>query len=399
MANFKPRSTKLPILLALPLLALVVVGAVLLLEPDDPEPPPPPNPELYDPEPGPAADNGEPVPLEVDPNTITRPKPRPGAPETVELANAILDEAWSAMREIRARLELKYKYADYAIDRSWTISSVMRRPEKLSGTYFATEDFSIEFPESEDPFVEITCLTRKGLPLPDGTLTMTLNLRNGECTEAGTIHARSIRGGVLLPDDHYRSLTNVLQRAAISHMIRHSREDTPSATTLEDLTSIRYQRFSAEDFGLVAAGETVTVSCRSIRGEPLEYPCEIKIDYSSSHITISNVPSREWMPLPESRQDFEDSGDWYLRQMVEQVSALIAQEGHPRQVTLKELSVNDWFFVSCNACPLDLNISLSAADPLVVTLEFKTSWGRPLPFKAVRFVGEPDKDRYGFEED
>ncbi|MEZ5990732.1 MAG: hypothetical protein R3E76_00060 [Planctomycetota bacterium] len=399
MANFKTRSTKLPILLGIPLLALLGVAAFLLFDPSEPEPPTPPNPGLNEPEFEPPLGNTEPDPLVVDPNTILRPEPRPGAPESVELADAILEEAWTAMRQIRARLELKYKYADYTLDRTWTIAGVMRRPEKLNGTYFGIEDFSVVFPKGDDPFAEITCLSRKGQKLPDGNLIMTLNLRNGECTEAGTIYARSAGGGVLLPDDHYRVLTNVLQRAAISHMIRHSKQITSKADTIEELTSIRYQRFSVQDFHLEDSGDSVKLSCRSIQGQPLEYPCEIAIDYDSRRIVVSEVPSREWMPLPTGRQDFEDSGDWYLRQMVEQVSQLIGQAGHSRQVTLKELSVNDWFFVSCNACPMDLTISVSAADPLVVTLEFKTSWGRPLPFKTVRFVGEPGKDRYGFEQD
>ena len=107
MVNFKQSSTKLPILLALPVLALLGVAAVFLLGPDDPDPPKPPGPqpELNEPETPPGNDGED--PLKVDPSTIKRPTPKPGAPESIDVAEAMYAEAFEHMRAVRARLELK----------------------------------------------------------------------------------------------------------------------------------------------------------------------------------------------------------------------------------------------------------------------------------------------------
>lgn len=397
MANFKPSGTKLPILLAIPVLVVFGVAAVWMLGPDDPDPPRPPGPppEMNDPLSRPPDNTGT-DPLTVDPGSIKRPTPGSGSPDSVEMADAMLNEAWNAMRSIRARLELKFKYAEYELDRGWTIGTVMRHPERLDGEHFKADDFVLSFPEGEEMIALVECSTAKGIRLPDGALSMRLNLQNGECEEGGTIYARNASGEVLLADEHYRWMSTMLQSAAVRHMLSHFQPDGEASSELFEYIREPFER---TDLSSSSTGEIASFACRSVRGEPLAYPGVISIDYASEKITLSSVPSRDWMPLPKSAEDFSENYEWYMRWMAKRAIEIVRQEGHSREVTRQEFQYVEWYFTSSGVCPLDLNMIISKDDPLVVTLELRSSWGRQLPFKPVRYVAEPDKNRYGFEQD
>ena len=398
MVNFKQNSTKLPILLALPVLVLLGVAAVCLLGPDDPEPPKPPGPEpiINEPSTEPPGNDGK-DPLDVDPSTIKHPVPRPGAPESVEVAQAMYAEAFEHMRAVRARLELKYKYADYQVDRGWTLESVMRHLEKLDGEYFLRGDFKLSFPEGEEPEVLIECATQKGAELPDGKLSLSVNLRTGESVEQGTILARNPQGGVLLNADDTERMRYLLLRSAVNHMLLQLQVKDDSLAPTEDLIDSRWSHFEESDFSVTARGKTVTLACRTIKGEPLAEPCVIGIDYAGRRVSLSSMPSHPWPSGPDSVEAVTESGEWYLRQFAESAATLVNTEGHDETVTFAELNMSSWYFVQMGICPFDMTIKVEKGDKVKVTIEIHSSWGRPLPCKYVRLVAHPAQNDYAYE--
>ncbi|MCA8913698.1 MAG: hypothetical protein KDB82_18585 [Planctomycetes bacterium] len=397
MVNFKQSSTKLPILLALPVLALLGVAAVFLLGPDDPDPPKPPGPqpELNEPETPPGNDGED--PLKVDPSTIKRPTPKPGAPESIDVAEAMYAEAFEHMRAVRARLELKYKYADYQLDRAWTLETVMRHLEKLDGEYFQRGDFRLSFPEGDEPEVLIECVTQKGAELPDGTLSLAVNLRTGKSAEQGVLYARNRQGGVLLNADDTWRVRNLLQRCAIAHILAQLKHEGEGVAPTDDLINSTWEHFEHDDFSITTRGQAVAFACRSIMGEPLAEPCVIDVDYARKRVSLSSMPSNPWPPGPESAESLQDSAEWYLRSIAESASALVKKEGHGEEVSLDELEVSPWYFTQMGVCPFDLTIRVKKGERVTVTLEIRSSWGRPLRCKYVRLIACPDQDDYRFE--
>ncbi|MCB9894150.1 MAG: hypothetical protein H6839_06870 [Planctomycetes bacterium] len=393
MSKQHAKSLKLPVLIALvAVLVLAGVGAFFLL-PDDPPPqprPPVPLPESNDPDPGHPPDTD---PLTADPNARPRPKPKPGAPDRVDIAQAMENEVREVLDQIRARLELKFKYAEYQLDPTWTLEQIMRRLERLDGEYFKGTDYALELKNGDEPTAEISCVSINGLQLADGPLRMTLNLRTGKSEMSGRIVARDTSGRVLLPNSAYAQLTNIIESAALSHAGMQRNAESGKLASFENVMSPwRPDPFVLSDFtaGPVAGRElTAEFACRTIQGEELAEPAVMTVDYATKKITISPASAPAWMPVPKDREQFKEDCRWALRAIAMRLARDMKNRGASEPDLSKVESV-DWFFSSIGVLPFELRVDAAPDAPGNVGVEISTNFGRPLPFKRLRYVAQLD---------
>lgn len=383
----------LPLLLGVPVLALLGVAAVILLGPHNAPTPHAPAPNVSESDP-PATH----PPRELPPPHIDQPPPQPehphaGTPDNVADADAMLEEARAAMRRIRGRLELKYKYAGYELDRNWTLDKILRHPERLNGKYFEVGDFALSFDPGK-PLVVIGCKTHKGEALPDGELSLSVDLSNGRSTEQGSLFAH-VANGVLLPDDARKEAVRILQRAVVTHMRASSKTADGVAGKGLDRSEADGTSFSPDDFTCTISGKTAAFACRTIKGRKLARPLVVTVDYAARNVKLSGP----WMRMKSTRDSFIQYGDYYLHLLAVQIAEIAKRKDHPRAVRLGELNLDDWFFNALGICPFDLKIEIGKDDPLRVTLSVATYFGQPLPFKELRYVAVPDQKHYGFEPD
>lgn len=398
MATLKPRSVRLPLLIALPVLVLLGLAAVLLSGQEPPPPPRPPAPNLPEPDntppPQPDAD-----PLQADPD----PQPRPisGAPATAQEAEEMADEAWGALENIRARLELKYKGAEYKLDRGWTIAILMRRLERLDGKYFKGTDFALGFPEGDEPVAVARCVTRCGDSLPDGELKLTVNLRTGITEKAGRLLARTPEGLLLLGEREYARLDEFLCEALFRHSERQQAQSGGGLAPLDGLYDDPEEPFDAASLSAKAVANrplAVEFACRSVNGERLAEPAVITLDYADNTVSISSVSAKSWMPLPDDREAFKDQCRWYLR-ILAGTARNALEAGTPRdRITLTGEERFGWAMRYARLLPLDVKLTISEAEPWTITLEVATQFGRPLPFKSLRYVTGGKDGRDGWED-
>jgi hypothetical protein len=393
MATFKQPSVKLPLLLAAPVLLVLGVAAVFLLQPD---PPPRPQPNPPEPLPGNDAprpdDDGDPL---IDPDPRPRPKPVPGAPTEVAVAEAMRAEIDRAFGEVRARLELKFKGAGYALDRGWTLEQVVRRLDKLTGKYFDAADYTLTYPEADDALAEIICATMQGRGLADGPLSMRVNLRTGETTRAGVVLARNSDGYVLLNEHQYREISDVLRRAAVAHIL----DQTQAASGLAGFMNMEARGdFDATDFSAKAAksGLGAEFACRSVHGAQLAEPAVISVDYLARTIKASKANSAGWMYFDDDRERLKRRCDWFLPEVASYVLEQAAAKVPVGEVRLEAAQDSNWGWRYSSFTPFDVTI-VEYTEARVV-LEIAGSFGRPLPFTRLRYVAEPATRKYKFEE-
>lgn len=381
------RSMKLPLLLAVPVMLVLAAVAVFLLLPDQPPPPPTPDPAPLD-NSGvakPPDDGEDPLPAEIDPRP--RPKPNNGAPESGSVADAMLAEAWGAMEDIRSRLELKYKYAKYKLDRTLTLETVLRRLSRLDGDYFKGTDYALSYPESEEDLVQIECLTIEGRDLPDGPLTMTVEMRTGESTTEGTIFARNAEGYVVLGDSAYRALTVIMRESILDHF-NVQNGYTEGLADLVALTPNEVpEPFSTDDFKASSSGAMgYRLSCATVDGEGLAQPVVVTADYDVNTISITSIPSDDWMRPPDDRERLKNRIDWLLQDMARNALNQLEREIKAEDIRIYTLGASWWYFRWAELSPFDVKLEITPGDSPKVTLTVATSFGKPLPFKPVRFV-------------
>jgi hypothetical protein len=394
----KPRSAKLPLLIALPVLLVIGVVAVFLIPNDPPPQPQPPAPIFANEEPGPGGDDGD--PLVTDPNPRPRPNPKPGSPTEVAVAKAMEDEIDAAMEAIRARLELKFKYAEYVVDRTWTLEQVVRRVDTLNGKYFNATDYTLGFPEGENPVAIITCATIQGDALPDGALSMTVNLRTGKSSREGRVLARTTDGYVLLGDAEYRYISEVLREAAQSHVIAQAGTASGLAGLDTSFGVPAEAAFEAADFtagAVKGAPLSAEFACRSIRGEPLAEPAVVTINYATRTATLSAVRSSSWMEAPDNRDQFMRDCRWMMREVASGALQEMAEGIPATELTPEEACNQTWTWNYVAFLPFDVKLTFDKDNPQRVVLEVATCFGRPLPFAAVRYVADSSTGTYAFE--
>jgi hypothetical protein len=393
MTTFKQPSVKLPLLIAAPVLLVIGVAAVFLLQPDGGPTPQPNVPEPLATNDAPRPDDGG-DPL-VDPDPRPRPEPKPGAPTEIAVADAMKAEVDRAFNEVRARLELKYKGADYTLDRSWTLEQVVRRLDKLTGTHFNATDYALTFPQADDALAEITCATVQGRELPDGPLTMSLNLRTGETTRTGTIFARNADGYVLLDARQYREISDMLRRAAVAHIL----DQAQAASGLAGFMHMEARGdFDATDFSAEAAksGFGAEFACRSVRGAPLAEPAVISVDYKARTVTLSRVTAPGWMELDEERDRFTRRAQWLMQVVANHALGQAGLKVAKADIQLEAAPDSDWGWRYASFTPFDVTIVEYSAERVV--LEVASCFGRALPFGKVRYVAEPATGTYKFED-
>jgi hypothetical protein len=395
MPSPKPRSAKLPLLIALPVLLAIGVAVVFLIPNDPPPQPQPPEPLLSNDEPAPIVDKDNPL---VGPDPRPRPRPKPGAPSEVAVAKAMEGEAGAAMEAIRSRLELKFKYAEYKLDRSWTLEQVMRRPDALSGTHFAATDYSLSFPDGEDPQAVITCATIQGRELPDGALTLTLNLRTGDAKRQGRILARNAAGYVLLGDSEYREISEALRAAVLDHVLRQDGVASGLAE-FKAVSSPPDSMFVSTDFtiaGVKEAALAVDFTCHSIGSEELAHPAVISIDYATRTVKLSASNSPDWIAPPRDRERFTRRSHYLFMSVSDGIVARIINGGDLDEIRPEGAHRSHWSWAYSEVMPFDVKIVEGTANRVV--LEVATSFGRPLPFAKVRYVAEPGAGKFEFED-
>jgi len=399
MATLKPRSVRLPLLIALPVLVLLGLAAVFLSGQEPPPPPQPPAPNLPEPDNSPPR-QPETDPLQVDPD----PTPRPirGAPATAQEAEEMADEAWGALENIRARLELKYKGAEYRLDRGWTIELLMRRLDRLDGKHFRGTDFALEFPEGNEPVAVARCVARNGATLPDGELKLTVNLRTGITEKSGRLLARTPEGLILLGEREYAKLDGLIREAIFRHCERQQAHPGGGLAPLDGL----YDDSPEEPFDVASLSATavanrplaVEFACRSLNGDRLAEPAVVTLDYADKSVAISRVSAKSWMPLPDDREAFKNQCRWYLR-ILAGTARNALEAGTPRtQITLEGDERFGWAIRYAVVLPFDVKLTISESEPWTITLEVATQFGRPLPFKPLRYVTGGKDDRDGWED-
>lgn len=399
MATLKPRSVRLPLLIALPVLVILGLAAVFLSGQEPPPPPHPPAPNLPEPDDGPPP-RPETDPLQADPD----PPPRPisGAPATAQEAEEMADEAWGALENIRARLELKYKGAEYKLDRGWTIELLMRRLDRLDGKHFRGTDFALEFPEGEEPVAVARCVTRSGANLPDGELKLTVNLRTGVTEKSGRLLARTPEGLILLGEREYARLDELIREALFRHCERQQAQTDGSLAPLDGL----YDDSPGEPFNAASLSASAVVNrplavefaCRSLNGERLAEPAVVTLDYAAKSVAISSVSAKSWMPLPADREAFKNQCRWYLR-ILAGTARNALEDGTPRdQITLEGDERFGWAIRYAVVLPFDIKLTISESEPWTITLEVASQFGRPLPFKPLRYVTGGKDGRDGWED-
>jgi len=396
MVKVKIGSAKLPLLLALPV--LIVIGIVgFALQPDDP-------PANHGPEPEPILDCGGPhLPPDnrggpiTDPDPRPRPDAKPGAPTSAAEAAALELEAWASIEAIRARLELKYKYAEYQLDRGWTLEVVMRKLDALNTTNFAAADYTLTFPEGAEPGAVISCASRKGHKLADGALTMTVDLRTGRSVKDGRILARTADGYVLLGEGEYALMCELIRSAAAAHVVRQA----ASGEALAPVEGLIAQAgsFFAADFSAGASEASalaIEIACRTFRGEPLAEPGVLTLDYKARSASLSRVSAKSWFPVPE-REELENVLRWRLRSIARW--ALTQVEGGKAAVDLRPEGgeQNAWLWQHMNLLPFDIQIVVDAAKPKRVELRIGTVYGQKLPFGRLTYVMDQEANTSGFE--
>ncbi|MCA8916763.1 MAG: hypothetical protein KDB90_15325 [Planctomycetes bacterium] len=392
MLKRQAQSKKLPLLIAL--LAVLVIGGVgaFFLLPEEPPPQPkPPAPIPQANEPG-HQNPPDTDPLTADPNARPRPKPKPGAPDRVDVAQAMANEVRDGLDAIRARLELKFKYAEYQLDRSWTLELIMRKLERLDGEYFLGTDYTLALPQGDEPVAEISCVTIKGAELPDGPVRLTVNLRTGESTTTGRIFARDKAGRVLLADAAYAQATRILQNAVLNHANMQADIGDGILAPLENtLRAWRVDPFIDSDFKAAeVAGRSLTIefACRTVQGEELSEPAVITVDYGARSVVLSRVSAPTWMPMPSNREKFKDDCRWSLRAMTTQLARQLADGKSAEEVRVGGVNSLHWVLTSLGVLPFELKVEISADTPQTVAVEVSTNFGRPLPFKRLRYVAQ-----------
>ena len=395
MPNHEPgesmvqRSVKSPLMIAVPVLLVMAVVAVYFLLPEPPAPPPSPPPAPLENTPAtPQPDDGEdPLKTQLDP----RPRPRPnnGAPNSAAVATAMLDEAWGTMESVRSRLELKYKYAEYKLDRSLTLETLMRRLSRMDGEYFKGSDYNLNFPAREGDFARIECATIDGRDLPDGSLVMSVNLRTGETKAEGTIFARNRDGYVLLGDSEYRELSSVFREAVLDHY----NEQQGSIETDMRLDSLLPadppEPFVSEDFRAVSSGSMgYKLACVTINGEALATPVNVTVDYESNTISSSNCESKDWLSPPDSRERLKDRLENVLRDVARSALRQLEEGKSSTELRMYRLNGYYWYFRWAGISPFDVSLDVAESESRTVTLTIATSYGKTLPFESVRYVAK-----------
>lgn len=387
-------SVKLPLMIAAPVLLVIGGVAAFFLLPDPPAPPPQPAPQPLDNTGNERPpDNGEdPLPVEIDPRP--RPEPNNGAPDSAALADAMLEEAWGAMENIRSRLELKYKYAEYTLDRELTLEAVMRKLSRLDGTHFKGADYALSFPPGEGDLVRIECRTIETRPLPDGPLVMTVDMRTGETSKEGTIFARNTEGYVLLGDPAYRALTEIFQYAVNDHF--SVQQETPEG--LADVELLMPDEpeapFKAGDFKVSKVGEMgFRISCSSVSGEAIASPVSLTGDYESNTISVSTAASEDWMRPPTNREEVKDRLDYVLRTMARAVFQQMDAGKKPAELRVYRLNAYYWYLRWAQISPFDIRFEVTEGETRKVTFTVATSFGKALPFKPVRYVATSGDER------
>jgi hypothetical protein len=395
----KPRSAKLPLLIALPVLLALGVAAVFLI-PTDPAPRPiPPTPGFANDDPGPTGNGTD--PLIADPNPRPRPNPRPSAPSDVAVAEAIEDEADAAMDAVRSRLELKFKHAEYKLDRTWTLEQVMRRLDALSGTHFTAADFALSFPDGTDPIAVITCATIQGHEMPDGPLKMTVDLRTGKSTREGRVLARNADGYVLLGDAEYRLVSEVLREAVQAHVILQADTDSGLASLETPFQVPQNAVFAATDFTAnPVKGEPLSAAfaCHTLRGEPLAEPAVVTINYKTRTATLSAAKSPGWMELPGDRDQLMRRTRWMLREVASRALEKVAEGVPAAELTAEKAHNEAWIWSHAVVLPFDVTLKFDKEQPQRMILEIATCFGRQLPYPAVRYVADSSTGTFAFEE-
>lgn len=373
--------------MALPVLLVLGTVAVFLLLPDPPAPLPSPIPQPLD-NGGttPWVDDGD-DPLPADPDLRPRPRPNNGAPDDASVADAMLEEAWSAMGDIRSRLELKYKYAEYTLDRSVTLAALMRKLERLDGKYFRGTDYALHYPEGSVDTVRIECVATNGRALPDGALAMIVDMRTGETQVEGTVFARNAEGYVLLGDEAYRELSRVFRESVLAHYnLQQNEVETLVAVTRlvpEDIP----EPFQPDDFKATAVGSMgYRLSCSTVRGEPLAKPVGISADYTANTISVTGVASDDWMRPPDDRERLKNRIDGLLDEMAHMALDQLKAGTKVDQLRIYLLGGSWWYFRWAELSPFDVKLAVIDGESPKVTLTVETAFGRSLPFKAVRFV-------------
>lgn len=399
MAIFKAGSVRFPLLIAVPALLVLGVAAVLLTGQDPPPPPRPPAANLPEPDQRP---DPEPDSAPLQPDSDPPPPPRRGGPSSVAEAEEMAGEVWGALELIRSRLELRYKGADYQLDRGWTIEYLVRRLERLDGKHFRGSDFTLDFPEGEEPVAEIACVTRDGEALADGELKMVVDLRTGRTTKSGRVLARDPDGLILLGEREYTVLDSLLREAVYRHARKQLRRTDGALEPLEELfDSGPVEPFAAGDCAAISLPDkplVVEFACRTLHGEQLAEPAVITLDYAAQSATISRAGARSWMPLPRDRGELKDDCFWYLRILAGGIRNAL-ENGTPReQIRLEQFDEYPWAIRSAGILPFDVTLQISEQAPWVVTLEVATHFGRPLPFSPLKYVTSGDGRRDGWED-
>jgi len=387
------KSARLPILIALPVLLILGAVAVVLLLPDPPTPPPAPDPRPLDNTTEiPPADGGD-DPLEYKPDPRPQPRPDHGAPDSAAKAEAMLEEAWGAMEEIRSRLELKYKYADYTLDRTLTLETVMRKLSRLDGAYFVGNDYALAFPEAEGDLVRIECATISGRDLPDGPLSMSVDMRTGETKRDGKLFARDANGHVLLSDTDCRTLTELLREPVLTHFAHQRALTGELAPVTNLLPEAPPSPFSADDFKAIAVGAMgYRLSCHSVGGQTLATPIDITGDYATNSISVTSLPSRQWMPPPDDRESFKRRIQGLLDDVSRMAITQLENGTKVEDLRVYLLGGSWWYYRYADFSPFDIKLEVTDLEARKITITVAGSYGSPLPFKAVRFISDGSGD-------
>ncbi|MCB9934606.1 MAG: hypothetical protein H6840_02855 [Planctomycetes bacterium] len=312
------------------------------------------------------------------------------------------DEAWAALDDVRARLELKYKQAEYRLERTWTVESLMRRLDRLDGKYFHGTDFTLSFPEGEEPVVEVACVSMDGAKLPDGELRMNVNLRTGRTTKSGCILARNTDGLVLLGERETKTLSDWMLHAVYAHLEAQTARTEDGLAPLEDLFEKGSPTpFLPDDFRATQVVErpmAIELTCSTLQGKQLAEPAVIVLDYAARRAKISGPKSAAWIPIPESREDFKERCLWLTR-LLTRTARMNLDAGMQRQEVLDRFVVpTGWALRWAGILPFDIKMEISEESPWIITVEIVSSFSRPLPYPAPTYVSRQAKGQEGWED-
>lgn len=390
-------STRLVILIALPATGLLILGVVWWMLPSPRPPAPTPQPA---PEPGMETDPHSPDIVEHDP----APPPATNAPDSAVVAEAMKTEAFSSMKRIRSRLELKYKYADYKHDSAWTVKSVMRRPERLDGEYFLGMDFKLQFDDPEEPVVTLSAATAQGINLPDGPLTLTVDLSSGKSTEAGELYARDRNGRLLLSDEHYDEGSSVLM-SALYHWVTLQRLGESDDERRSDEND-RFERnlgYGLEEFDRddLVVGKTlpngkIEFSLRTLKGQPMSWPCVLYVDQTNMSVEIAEAPSTAWMPVPSDAEWLKRYLSWRISNHCKD---LLSSDSDTESLltTPSPDALPIYVLETSESLPSDWTIDLERGETTKLVFQLHSSFGRALPFGKLRYVYDVKANSGEFE--